>query len=69
MNKPVSHAAVTPTVKKVQERMGSRAGYASMEQGNGWSDMITPELAAFIAEVDTVFLATVNAAGQPYAQQ
>ena len=39
-----------------------------MEQRGGWKDEITPELAAFVRERDTFFLATVNSAGQPYAQ-
>jgi predicted pyridoxine 5'-phosphate oxidase superfamily flavin-nucleotide-binding protein len=65
---PVSDIAFTPSVKAVQERLGSRKGYASMEQRGGWSDTITPELGAFIAERDTFFIATANAAGQPYIQ-
>jgi predicted pyridoxine 5'-phosphate oxidase superfamily flavin-nucleotide-binding protein len=39
-----------------------------MEQRGGWSDAVTPELAAFIARRDTFFIATVNAEGQPYIQ-
>jgi len=34
----------------------------------GFPDSITPELAAFIAERDSMYLATANAAGQPYVQ-
>ena len=68
MKHPVSDIAFTPTVKAVQERLGSRGGYASMEQGGGWKDRITPELAAFIGERDTMFIATTNADGQPYIQ-
>jgi uncharacterized protein len=30
--------------------------------------IVTPELAAFVAELDTAFLATVSAAGAPYIQ-
>ncbi len=68
MNPPVSDIAFTPSVKAVQERLGSRKGYASMEQRGGWSDVATPELKAFLAERDTFFIATVNADGQPYVQ-
>jgi hypothetical protein len=68
MNRPVSDIAFTPSVKSVQERQGSRKGYASMEQRGGWNDVVTPDLAAFIAERDTFFMATVNADGQPYIQ-
>ena len=52
----------------MQERLGSRTGYASMEQRGGWNDVITPDLAAFISERDTFFIATVSANGQPYMQ-
>ncbi len=68
MKPPVSDIAFTPSVKAAQERMGSRRGYASMEQGRGWSNVVTPELAAFIAERDTLFIATANSDGQPYIQ-
>ncbi len=68
MQPPVSDIAFTPTVKAVQERLGSREGYASMEQRGGWNNVVTPELAAFIGERDTMFIATTNADGQPYIQ-
>ena len=60
-----SDIAFTPSVKAVQARLGSRKGYASMEQRGGWNNVVTPDLAAFIAERDTLFLSTVNAEGQP----
>jgi predicted pyridoxine 5'-phosphate oxidase superfamily flavin-nucleotide-binding protein len=58
----------TETVKSVQTRRGSRAGYARKEAAGGFQTKVTPELVAFLAEVDTAYLATANAAGQPYAQ-
>lgn len=63
-----SDVAFTPTVKAIQERKGSRRGYAAMEAKGGWRVDISDELAGFIAEQRSVFLATVNAAGQPYIQ-
>jgi predicted pyridoxine 5'-phosphate oxidase superfamily flavin-nucleotide-binding protein len=63
----VSDVAFSPSVKAVQQRRGSRAGYARMEE-KGWLDRITPELAAFIAERDSLYLATASADGQPYIQ-
>jgi predicted pyridoxine 5'-phosphate oxidase superfamily flavin-nucleotide-binding protein len=63
-----SDVAFTPAVKAVQERKGSRRAYARMEEGGSWDTEITPELAAFIAEQRSVFLATANAEGQPYIQ-
>ena len=69
MTKPYpSDVAFTPSVKAVQTRLGSRAAYASMEEGEGWETTITPDLAQFIAEQTSVFLGTASAAGQPYIQ-
>ena len=66
--KPVSDIAFTPSVKSFQERMGSRGNYEQMEQSGGWKVEIAPQLENFIAEMDTFFLGTVNAEGQPYIQ-
>jgi hypothetical protein len=63
-----SDVAFTPAVKAEQERRGSRAQYARMERTRGWQSTVTPELAAFLAERDSFYLATANAAGQPYVQ-
>lgn len=65
---PVSDIAFTPAVKAAQEQRGSRASYAKMQNGRGWSDRITPDLRAFIAERDSFYLATASADGQPYIQ-
>ncbi len=63
-----SDVAFTPTVKAVQERRGSRAQYARMEEARGWQSKVTDDLAAFIAERDSFYLATANGEGQPYIQ-
>jgi predicted pyridoxine 5'-phosphate oxidase superfamily flavin-nucleotide-binding protein len=63
-----SDIAFTPTVKAIQERRGSRAAYHKMEQARGWHTAVTPEMATFIKERDSAYLATANAAGQPYVQ-
>jgi hypothetical protein len=63
-----SDIAFTPAVKAIQTRKGSRHAYSRMEQGAGWQSAITPELAAFIAEQTSIYLATANADGQPYIQ-
>ncbi len=64
----VSDVAFTPSVKAVQARLGSRQGYAGMEQRGGWSDAITDDLRAFIAERDSFYLGTASADGRPYIQ-
>jgi hypothetical protein len=63
-----SDVAFTPTVKAVQARKGSRTSYARVEERGGWQTRIPPDLAAFIESQTSVFLATVNAQGQPYIQ-
>jgi len=63
-----SDIAFTPAVKALQTERGSRALYARVEDGGGFRTRITEDLAAFLASVDTAYLATANAEGQPYAQ-
>jgi uncharacterized protein len=63
-----SDIAFTPAVKAVQEGRGSRKIYQRMEEKGGWRTTVTPELAAFLAERDSVYFATANKAGQPYIQ-
>jgi predicted pyridoxine 5'-phosphate oxidase superfamily flavin-nucleotide-binding protein len=63
-----SDVAFTPSVKSAQEKRGSRGLYRRMEEGDGWETTVTPELAAFLAERDSFYLATANPEGQPYIQ-
>ena len=65
---PASDIAFTPAVKAVQVRRGSRKAYAAREASGGFQTSVSPDLVAFLAEVDTAYLATASAAGQPYAQ-
>lgn len=68
MRQVPSDIAFTPAVKAVQAEKGSRHGYARMEQGTGWQTTVTPELRAFLSELDMFYLGTANAHGQPYIQ-
>ena len=63
-----SDVAFTPVVKALQARKGSRRAYERMERAGSWETTITPELAEFIGAQTSVYLATANAAGQPYIQ-
>lgn len=65
---PSSDIAFTPSVKAFQTRNGSREAYAKMDERGGWQTEITPQLAEFIAQRNSFYLATVNADGQPYIQ-
>jgi hypothetical protein len=57
----------TPAAQHAQAERGSAKAYAT-RLAEGFPDTVTPELAGFIAEQDTVFLATANAQGAPYIQ-
>jgi predicted pyridoxine 5'-phosphate oxidase superfamily flavin-nucleotide-binding protein len=63
-----SDVAFTTSVKAIQERKGSRRSYSRMEERGGWATTITPDLKDYIEKQISIFLATVNAEGQPYVQ-
>jgi uncharacterized protein len=63
-----SDVAFTPAVKAIQARKGSRDGYARVEQNGGWRTEIDENLAAFLADTDSFYMATATAVGQPYIQ-
>ena len=63
-----SDIAFTDKVKELQKKYGSRDSYAHMEQGTGWENRVTSQLADFLAERDSFYMATVNGEGQPYIQ-
>lgn len=63
-----SDIAFTPSVKKIQAEKGSRSSYARMENGGSWEAEVTPELEAFIKDLDMFYLGIANAEGQPYIQ-
>ena len=56
-----------PAARQAQAERSSADLYAKRIAA-GFPDRITPELAGFIAGLDTAFLATVSAAGAPYIQ-
>lgn len=63
-----SDVAFTPAVKAIQARKGSRDGYARVEQNGGWRTEIDENLAAFLADTNSFYMATATADGQPYIQ-
>ena len=68
MNDFVSDIAFTPSVKTEQEKRGSRGGYQKMAEKRDWQDTISDDLRDFIAERDSIYIATSNKDGQPYIQ-
>ncbi|RQH04148.1 pyridoxamine 5'-phosphate oxidase family protein [Paraburkholderia dinghuensis] len=63
-----SDVAFTPTVKAMQQRLGSRGMYERVESEHGWPAAIPPSMKNFIEAQTSVFLATASAEGQPYIQ-
>jgi uncharacterized protein len=63
-----SDVAFTPAVKAIQTRKGSRDAYAHVEQRGGWRTEIDEDLAAYLAETNSLYFATASADGQPYIQ-
>ena len=62
-----SDIVFTPAARHAQAQHGSARAYEKRIAA-GFPDRVTPELAAFIAELDTAFLGTVSGAGAPYIQ-
>ena len=57
----------TPAVQRAMAARGSADRYVKRIAA-GFPDRVTADLAGFIAELDTAFLATVSADGAPYIQ-
>jgi len=68
MDRPSSDIAFTPSVKAAQVRLGSRDTYRRMENKGGFRTALTDDLMSFIAERDSLYLASVSSEGQPYVQ-
>lgn len=61
--------AFTPTVKKVQEKLGSRSSYARMEAvPDAVNHRLTEAEAGFIAARNSLYMATISETGWPYVQ-
>jgi len=58
----------TPKVKALQQQHGSRRGYSRLEGGEAKLSELGPGEAAFIAERDSFYMATVGETGWPYIQ-
>jgi uncharacterized protein len=62
-----SDVAFTPAVKQVQHRKG-RPMHQAIEAHGGFRTTVTDELVEFLTIIDTAYLVTASADGQPYAQ-
>jgi predicted pyridoxine 5'-phosphate oxidase superfamily flavin-nucleotide-binding protein len=68
VHSPSSDVAFTPAVKAIQARKESRKAYAHVEENGGWRTEVDANLAAFLAEANSLYFATATADGQPYIQ-
>lgn len=61
--------AFTPTVRKVQQHLGSRAAYARSEGvAEPFNHRLTEAEAGFVAARDSLYMASVGETGWPYIQ-
>jgi len=67
MNRNFTRFVFTDSVKKVQERYGTRNSYARIEQ-SGDRYLLTDKEAAFIESRDSFYMGTVGENGWPYVQ-
>jgi predicted pyridoxine 5'-phosphate oxidase superfamily flavin-nucleotide-binding protein len=63
-----SKIAFTEAVRAAQERMGSRAAYARLERGSDGPDTLGEDEVAFLAERDSLYMASIGESGWPYIQ-
>ena len=69
MGHKFAEIAFTPSVKALQERLGSRASYARLEGAEtDRNHSLGPSEAGFIAQRDSFYMASVSETGWPYVQ-
>ncbi|MEO1082044.1 MAG: pyridoxamine 5'-phosphate oxidase family protein [Pseudomonadota bacterium] len=60
--------AFTPTILDLQSQAASRAGYASMSEGERYAHQLTERESSFIGKRDSFYMASVSETGWPYLQ-
>jgi len=60
--------AFTDSVRAIQQEQNSRAGYASMDQGEDYNFLLSTVEADFIAERDSFYMSSVSETNWPYVQ-
>jgi len=60
--------AFTDSVRAMQQEQNSRAGYASMDQGEDYNFLLSTVEADFIAERDSFYMSSVSETNWPYVQ-
>ena len=65
---PLTDIAFTESVKAMQSRLGTRKRMERLEQAGRWRAEMDDAIRAFVAERDSLFIATASADGRPYIQ-
>ena len=60
--------AFTPTIKAIQEKLGSRKTYERVEQSGNTHNQLGPAEKEFISTRDSFYMASVSETGWPYVQ-
>ncbi len=60
--------AFTESVREIQEALGSRNGYAAMEEGEDYNHILSGRETEFIRARDSFYMASVSETGWPYVQ-
>ena len=68
MSRQFGAIAFTPAVKAMQEKMGSRENYERFVANGADNNMVTPDIAQFIASIEGFYLGTVTPNSYPYIQ-
>lgn len=68
MGHKFAQIAFTDSVRKIQQELGSRAGYSSMDRGEDYNNVLGQHEANFIAARDSFYMASVSETGWPYVQ-
>ncbi|WP_210395111.1 2Fe-2S iron-sulfur cluster-binding protein [Motiliproteus sediminis] len=68
MGHKFAEIAFTPSVREIQRELGSRNGYAAMEQGDDYNQHLGEAETSFIAARDSFYIASVSETGWPYLQ-
>ena len=68
MPRKFGEIAFTPEVQAAQTQRGSRQTYERYIANGPASDVVTPQLEEFIAQLDGFYLGTVGSNGYPYIQ-
>ncbi len=67
-DKTIETVVFSDAVKRMQEKLGSRAQNEVLNDNTGWARDLTDNISEWIAMRDSLYLGTASAAGQPYIQ-